>query len=380
MQAGAVVIAILGVCRFLPQVLFAGTAADFVGRVDQRTVMLTSEALSVVAFALAAVALAARPVVAVFVFMGSNIALALASVLTAVSIQVIVPAKFSPDGRHRIFSRLGTTESTADMIGPTVAGVGLAWIGVSATFGSAAVLAAVAMFLLSGIPKIMVSKKSGADPVSDRPPRQSLRHGLQVNFTQPVLARLTIWAVAYNLGQCVIAPVLLIAMIHAMHVGSGAFGTIRTISVVFAVVGSFAAGKLPPSLRNGNSISWFGFGAIGSYFLVGVGVLVGNIFGLALVLTGFALDEFCSGMVLVLIQSMRAIAISDADRPAAASAYRVLNVSAVPAGYIIGGLAGTLFQDRMVILLTGLTMLMCGLIVWTRAVRTAVFEEETSAL
>ena len=139
--------------------------------------------------------------------------------------------------------------------------------------------------------------------------------------------------------------------------------------MLFAVLGAWSSERLPRQLRNGLGTSVFGCGAVASYAVLGVGVYVGGMKGLVIVLVGFVLDEFCSGVVLVRIQTFRARAIAKADRPIATAAYRAVNLTAVPAGFAVGGVAGLILSPASTILVVGLLMILPAVLILSRSVR-----------
>ncbi|MFC9908777.1 MFS transporter [Streptomyces sp. NPDC059862] len=381
--ANSTIVALLGICRFAPQVLLAGPAARLVERFDQRAVMIGSELLRAVAFALAALGLAFAPGVAIGVFCLANISLACGSILTAVSTQVLIPQAFADEALPKIYSRLGMAESSADAAAPFVTGLGLAAFGLTPTFGSAAALALAACGLLARIPRVRVPSSSEsdekvgepgptqADPAEGAAPAQksTLRGGLAVNFRTPALRTVTVWSLSYNFGQCVIEAVLLITLLHTTPLSAAAYGVIRSCSVLFAVLGAYVAERLPRALRSGWGTSLFGCGAVGAYTVIGLGAYWGGTGGLLLVLAGFVIDEFCSGVVLVRVQTFRARAITDAERPMATASYRAANLTAVPAGLAVGGVAGVLMNSATLLLTIGLLMVIPAVMIWSQAVR-----------
>ncbi|MFF1341931.1 MFS transporter [Streptomyces sp. NPDC058290] len=384
--ASSLVIAALGICRFAPQVLLARTAALVVERYDQRTVMLGSELLRVLAFLLSALALAAGPGWGPAVFGLANIALACGSVLTSVSTQVLVPAVFPDKALPGIYARLGIAESAADGLAPFLTGVGLGLLGVSSTFGAAAVLALCACALLVRIPRIRVpaadqedgatgagtdTGKGAGEQAAGSAGRTTLWRGLRLNLATPPLRILTVWAVAYNLGQCVIEALLLIALLDQTPLTAAGYGVLRSCVVLFAVLGASVTERLPAPLRTGLGTAVFGAGAVASYALLGLGVYLGGAPGLALVLAGFVLDEFCSGVVLVRIQTFRARAIAQEDRAIATAAYRAANLTAVPVGFALGGVAGLVLSPVTTLVTAGALMLLPAALVLSRPVREA---------
>ncbi|MEU1110482.1 MFS transporter [Streptomyces sp. NPDC005866] len=381
--ANATIVALLGICRFAPQVLLAGPAARLVERFDQRAVMIGSELLRAVAFALAALGLAFAPGVAIGVFCLANISLACGSILTAVSTQVLIPQAFTDEALPKIYSRLGMAESSADAAAPFVTGLALAAVGLTPTFASAAVLALAACGLLARIPRVRVPNGSASDekaegpgtadaePTGDAAParKSTLRGGLAINFRTSALRTVTVWSLSYNFGQCVIEAVLLITLLHTTPLSATTYGVIRSCSVLFAVLGAFVAERLPRALRSGWGTSLFGCGAVGAYTVIGLGAYMGGTGGLLLVLAGFVIDEFCSGVVLVRVQTFRARAITDAERPMATASYRAANLTAVPVGLAVGGVAGVLMNSATLLLTIGLLMVIPAAVIWSRAVR-----------
>lgn len=345
--------------------------------------MIGSELLRVAAFALAAIGLAFAPGVALGVFCLANISLACGSILTAVSTQVLIPKVFPDAALPKIYSRLGMAESSADAAAPFVTGLGLAAFGMAPTFGSAAALALGACGLLARIPRVRVGpgaasgQENGGPDATDTgeedrvapAKKNTLRGGLAVNFRTPALRTVTIWSLSYNFGQCVIEAVLLIALLDTTPLTAATFGVIRSCSVLFAVLGSYVAERLPRSLRTGWGTSLFGCGAVGAYTVIGLGAYVGDTNGLLLVLAGFVIDEFCSGVVMVRVQTFRARAITDLERPMATASYRAANLTAVPAGLAVGGIAGVVMSSATLMLTIGLLMVVPALLIWSRAVR-----------
>lgn len=366
--ANSLVVAVLGVCRFAPQVLLARVAARVVERHHQRAVMLASELLRGGAFVLSGLALFFEPRLGLIVFALANVALAAGSILTSVATQVIVPAAFDDATLPRIYARLGIAESTADAAAPFLAGLGLAGIGVAPTFALAAVLALAACALLLRVPRIYVPTAS-TGPSQRRPTRATLTQGLRINLATPAMRTVTIWAISYNLGQSIIEAVLLLALLQQTPLTAAAYGVVRTGTVLFAAVGAYAAERLPAPLHTGLGTAVFGFGSIGSYAVIGAGLVTGGTTGLVIVVFGFLLDEFCSGVVLVRIQSYRARAIDDYDRPIATASYRAVNLTAVPTGYAVGGLAGLVLAPAHIALAVGIALLLPALSMFSTPVR-----------
>ncbi|RAG81539.1 hypothetical protein DN069_32305 [Streptacidiphilus pinicola] len=381
--ANSLVIATLGICRFAPQVVLARAVARIVERHDQRTVMLAAELLRVLAFLLAALAIALTATAGLGVLILANTALACASCLTDVSAQVMIPAAFRDDALPGLFSRLQIAESTGDALAPFLTGLALGAFGISSTFLVAGALAASACTLLARLPRIRTTPTPA--PVADAVPagaaaaaeaptvrrRAGLTAGLRTNLATKPLRITTLWAVSYNFGQSAIGALLLVTLLHRTEVTPAVYGLIGSCAVLFAVLGAAVAERLPARLRGGLGTSVFGSGAVAAYTLLGVGACVGGGLGLGLILLGFVCDEFCSGVVLVRVRTFRARAIAEHDRAIAVAAYRAVNMTAVPAGYAVGGLAGVLFGSSATLLTVGLLMLAPAALMLSRSIREA---------
>lgn len=369
--ASALVVAILGVARFAPQVLLAGIAARLVNRLNQRRVLILAELFRVAAFGIAAAALLVSDSAALVVFTIASMAMAWASTLTAISTQVVVPAMFTGRDLTKMYSRLSIAESLGDGTAPFLAGLGIAAVGTSGTFAISAVLALAACSLLLRVPRLFVNEEAAAAPPSGAPRKSAsgVKNGIAVNFGSPSMAILTCWAVAYNLGQSIIEPVVLLSLLATTPLTATSYGLIRSAAVLFAVLGAVLSDRLPLSLRNGRGIAIFGIGAIASYSLVAVGVNAGDTSGLIFTFVGFAVDEFCSGVVLVLLQTYRGSSISITDRADAAGVFRSVCLIAVPVGLLIGGVAGIAVEPSLLILIVGLAMILPGLPLLSSQVR-----------
>ncbi|SEO01412.1 MFS transporter [Cryobacterium luteum] len=373
--ASALVLAVLGVCRFAPQVLLSGLAAKIVNSTNQRRVLVAAEIFRAAAFAIAALALFASPAATLVVFGIASVVMAWASTLTAVSTQVVVPAVFAGRELTTVYSRLSISESLGDGLAPFLSGIGISALGVSGTFAVSGVLALGACSFLVTVPRVLASSEDVDVDVGVGPSRgrKGLRNGLAINFSTAPMIALTIWAIAYNLGQSAIEPLVLISLLAATPVTVASYGLIRSVSVLFAVVGAAFAGRLPRAIRSGLGISVFGFAAISSYALVGLGVVLGGYEGLVVVFVGFAIDEFCSGVVLVLLQSYRGSTISLANRADAAATFRAACLLAIPVGLLAGGFSGIVLPPTTVIVFVGVAMIIPGMVLLARPVRSIVF-------
>ncbi|WP_375502065.1 hypothetical protein [uncultured Jatrophihabitans sp.] len=142
----------------------------------------------------------------------------------------------------------------------------------------------------------------------------SLRHGMRCNLATPALRRITVWAALYNLGQCVIQPLLLIALLQRTPLSAASYGAVMSTRSRSLSSGPYCSHRLPGPFGGPLGLSLSGFGATAAYAVIGVGVALGGPSGLAVAIVGFILDEFCSGVALVRVQTFRARSIPQADR------------------------------------------------------------------
>lgn len=359
MNASPVVIAALGISRYLPQVLFAGWSARIVNNKGYRFAILLSESLRVAAFLICLLAVWTFEVWAFVFFVAATIAVSVASVLTGVAVAVVVPLSANGARRSRFFSNLSVAESVADAGGPFIGGVIVGSLGSQAVFAVAALGALAAFAILLTLPHIMAIKD--ACTVTGSWAKGSLWEGFRINFGRPGLKFITWWGVVYNGGQSIFMASFLIVLLERTALGSFGYGIFMASAVAFAILGAYMpqyVEKLPGSQRPIFPI--VASLALIAYFVQGVSLaLLQGTIALILVWVGMILDEGCSAASGVFISTYRAREISDEDRAAATAANRTVGMLSVVIGYAVGAGLSLATQSGLVLLVIGLAM-SCG--------------------
>jgi MFS family permease len=243
---------LLAALQSLPFLLLALPFGLWADRASRRQLMVTAEAIRVVAMVLLAVIVAAAsgallsmPALGLLGFVA-----AVGTVAFSVAAPAMVPALVPREALARANSRLELARSIAFAGGPALAGAIVAALGGSGAFAVAAALSAVAVLLLVRLPRDRIP--SVAAP---RAPLAELREGArfvwQHRWLRPILLTAVVWNLAWMVLQAAYVP-------HAMsHLGLGARGVGITLSLfgVGMVVGALAVPRwIMPRMGFGHAI------------------------------------------------------------------------------------------------------------------------------
>ena len=227
----------------------AGVAAD---RLPRRNLLLTCRlGLSLIIFVLAALVHADRVgLPELFAFA------ALLGALTALSQPPSQTYLFDIVGRARTQSAVALNSAGIGlgmMMGPGVAGILVAGLGVVGSWLVAAVGLAIAALLLLGIPI------RGVSPSSGRAPLRELVDGFQYVFRHPPL-HLVMWVCAMAFFNGSLAAMRPVFARHVLDVGSQGMGLMAASMGLGNLLGALVATTLPDFRRPGLSITLAMFG------------------------------------------------------------------------------------------------------------------------
>ena len=146
--------AMLGVALFLqlmPQVLLAPWAGVLADRYDKRLVLAASHVASA-ALKLMVAALTLASALTVPVLMGLLVVVGCANALQQAAAKTIVSALVEEDDLVTAISLNSVIFNLAGFVGPALAGIAIAYGGIAAGFGAAAVAALLFLFTLRALP------------------------------------------------------------------------------------------------------------------------------------------------------------------------------------------------------------------------------------
>lgn len=365
LDAGPLFISCAAIGRYLPQVIFSSWSAKVVAQRGYRDVCIGSELLRIIAFCVCIIALFFPPLVAATLYIFATVLVSMASILTNVAINVVVPLIAEKDRRIRLFSHLSVTESSADAGAPFLAGVLLALWSPGYLYGISVAAAAAALLLFRSLPDV---RSDIPIPVAVGGEQRSynLRYGIALNFSKGPLQRLSIWSIIYNCGQSVIMAVFLVVLFQRTGISSFEYGVMSASAVGFAILGAYLPVILSRiGLRRISFLQLFGALTLLAYFMQGWGL--GFLYGTAcicIVWISMMLDELFSAGSAVFIATIRAEIISDEERPIATAANRTVGMMSVVAGYSIGALAALVVSPSSVIFVCGILMALGSVVLW----------------
>jgi MFS family permease len=296
-------------------------------------------------------------------------AVALGSGVGAVFFSIGVVA-YLPDlvGRDRLLIANSAVEATRN--GSDVIGRGLAGIVVQTVGAPVAILVDAVSYLVSVLTLAGIRRGEPAARQEDRPVLADLRRGLSFVFASRVLRRLTAWLFTVNgLWNAFSVPYLLYAL-RDRHVGAGLWGVVLASSGVAALVGSAFAPRLAARFGYGPPIVVAGV-LSGAPLILVPAVGGGTPVVVSVWIAAEALAGFGTGVVNVLLTTLRTHITPPHLLGRVASATRQLAFGAIPLGPLVGGLlAGTLGNRPTLWLLPVLIIAASGLLVPVWPLRT----------
>src|SRR5437588_7959195 len=169
--AGAGETGLLQTAQTLPYLLLAIPAGIMADRMARRRLMASAEALRAVALAvilsLTVLGELSVPLLALLGFIG-----ACGTVVYSVAAPALVPSLVGPEALVKANGRIELARTVAFTAGPALAGMLVAWSGAAPAFAFAAVLSAMAVFLLAGL------SEPARPPASKDRPLREIRDGI----------------------------------------------------------------------------------------------------------------------------------------------------------------------------------------------------------
>ncbi|SFR48650.1 Predicted arabinose efflux permease, MFS family [Robiginitalea myxolifaciens] len=265
-------------------------------------------------------------------------------------IALIVPKRIYPNAA----TWSSSTWQVASVLGPALAGLTIAWIGVHWSLCLIFGFSLLALLLL-----LKIKRKPILNPKLGEPVLQSLKDGLQfVRGNKAILGALTLDMVAVLFGGAV--ALLPIYAQDILKVGSEGFGILRAAPAVGASLTMLGSTRFPLHRNAGKKLLWavFAFGAcilvfgISEIFWISVG---------ALFLSG-AVD----GVSMIIRQTILQLKTPDNMRGRVASVNSIFVGSSNELGAFESGLTAKLMGTVPAVVFGGImTMLTVGVTAWS---------------
>jgi predicted MFS family arabinose efflux permease len=281
------------------------------------------------------------------------------TVLFDVAYQAFLPSLVPSESLVGANSRLETSRSLVQVIGPSVGG-----LLVQVLTAPLAILADVASFLFAALTLRTIPDPEAAVPAAER---ASLLHevweGLGALLGHPVLRAIAAATTLNNLTVAIATPVLFLYMVRTLHLTPTLVGVALAVNglggVGGAIAGAGASRRLPVPVILGLGLFLGGVGILLVASAVGSASMVVAILFAGEAALGFALPFFNINQ-LSLRQSLTPARLQ--ARVHASS--RTLTWGAVPVGAVIGGILGEHIGLRSTLVVSGVGTVVVALVAY----------------
>jgi predicted MFS family arabinose efflux permease len=362
LHAGPVQMGALRVALALPFLLFGLLAGAWVDRRSRLAVLILSS-LGQAAMLAVIPALALAGILRIEALYVVAFAVGILTLLFDVAYQAFLPSLMPRDSLVNANSRLETSRSLAQVIGPSIGGV-----LVQTVTAPIAIVADVASFLFSA-----AMLRSIEDPETAAPRAASgslleqVREGMGALLGHPVLRSIATATTISNLTIAIATPVLLLYMVRSLHLDATLVGIVLAVNGLGGVLGALAGAGVSRRLPVAGIL---GLGLV----LGGAGtLLVAAASGpppiaLAVLLAGLTTLGFALPFYNVNQLSLRQSLTPDRLQARVHATSRTLTWGALPVGALIGGLLGQHYGLRATLVVSGLGTLVAALIAYTGVV------------
>lgn len=279
------------------------------------------------------------------------------TVVAEIAGQAILPSLLAPDHLIEGNSRLGASDSVAEIGGPSVAGVLVQWIGAPFAIALDAL-----SFLVSALSLRLIHPP--ARRATPPPARGSLAgeavEGLRLIAGQPVLRALAASGGTFTFFGNFIGTLYALFAIRALHLSAAAVGTLVGLGGVSALVGALVAGRVVRRFGLGRTL-------IGSLFCYGTLALLIPLAGgppplayVCMALPQLLGDAFIA-IHFIAQASLRQTTIPDRLLGRATASLRVIEGGLGPVGALLAGALATFVSPRLTLAIGVLGILLAPL-------------------
>jgi len=244
-------------------------------------------------------------------------------------------------------SKLETSQSAAQVVGPAIAGYLIQIIGAAEAIAADAIA-----FLTSAVFIFSIRKQEPKPEPSGEDPDfiAELKEGAQIVIKSPVLRRIAACTATANLGDSIFFAVFLIYVYQRLQLSPGTVGIIFGIGSIGVLLGAIAAARVASSIGLGPAI-------VISIFVSGIGLLAIPLasYGPAVpiligvqILTGFSIPVYNINQV-----SLRQAITPDRIQGRMNATMRTIVWGTIPVGSLIGGVLGSQFGIMPTLIIGG---------------------------
>jgi predicted MFS family arabinose efflux permease len=257
------------------------------------------------------------------------------TVFFEISYQSYLPVLLDREDLVEGNSKLQTSASGAQVVGPAVAGFVYQLVGGATTIAVDAI-----GYLISALSLISIRKRE-ARPESNSPTGRpdffaEMKEGIQIVFRNPILWRITACTATANFGSAISGAVFVIFLLNILSFSPVLIGLLGTVGAVGFLLGTV----ITPVVTKRLGLGWA--------IVISAGIMAINIatplaiFGHAFLIVGAI--GLAAGITLPIYNinqvSLRQTIVPDRVQGRMNATVRTMNWGTVPVGAIIGGLLG----------------------------------------
>ena len=352
LDASAFEVGVVGMAQWLAIPLLSMVAGVLVDRWDLRRTLVWCD---LIRFAVIAV----LPVAYWLDFLSVPLIFASVAVVSAMTvffnigyiatIAAIVPA----ETRVGAYSRMETSRTVSEVVGPAIAG------GVYQLAGVFSLVVDAATYLFSA-GSIRAMKPYGGGAGRAQPMWVRFKRGFQVNWNDRVLRGTMLATLLSNIGGPIFVTVMPQLAYRGLGLSAGTFGTVMSVAAVGAVVGALLTQKVSRLMGPARVMPW----AIFLHSAVGLGVLAAPALPSAIVLGAtLAAYGFTLVMYNVSTAAVRQVRVANEDQAVSQAAFRTVTWGIIPVAAFMGGvIVDALTEPVGVLAATKYTMVAATLI------------------
>jgi MFS family permease len=367
-HAGAVEVGVLTAARYVPFALFAVPIGVLVDRFPQHLLMVTSDVVrlavvTAVIFAAATTGIGLSAMYAAALLTGTF------HVLFDTACQAAVPPMVQRDSLARANRWMQSSQSSAELGGPALAGVLIGLIGATAALAvdAASFLMSAAFVTLSGVQARVLFAHTLTASAPARPSLSYMRvaaseamEGARYILRRRELRALTGEAACFNLLDQALLPLFLLYALSETQLGVTGYGVVLTAGGVGTLVGALGSDLAIGRWGFGSLLIGTGFAGCASYLLIPLAPhrpqVAAPVLAACMFLSGVA-----TGVANVQGVTLRQLITPEQLLGRVTAAFRAVAFGVIPIGAIGGGLLGEWLGLRAALAVLAILLLLTPL-------------------
>ncbi|MFI8886191.1 MFS transporter [Streptomyces sp. NPDC053813] len=370
LHAGTFAVAALSAAVWLPWLVLGLPAGAWVDRLPHRRLMIACDLVSA-ALLLSVPAAYALDVLTIQYLLGAAMGIGAVSVFFTTACQVLLPAVVPRDDVPEGNAKLQGSESTAQLVGPSLGGLLAQWFG--AVFG---LLLDGASFLVSAVclARMRPTGKPGDEPgKAPGPPQprssslaQEIATGLRFLFTNPYLRPLTLYTAVANLAAGGFEAIIVLFLLRDVGATPGAVGIMIGVTSAGGLLGALVTTRFARRFGTARGTLISEFVAMPFALLI---PLTTHGYSLALFLVGGLVINAGTVVSSILTMGFRQTYCPPELLGRVTSASRFLAFGTLPVGAFLAGIVASSMSTRSAIWISCITLALSGLILLASPLR-----------